>query len=255
MICPELIGKAVGRIILYGLRVGYFPLSLSPTFMISTIFGETRVSDEALLDSFKLFVSTDEKEVVTSMLQDFKENDEDLMDLLSAYKCYRNPNAGNIREILVELSHQELIQKPRYISNCFARVFRNYNLPVEFRSVEGLKEFYTKRIPSSKKIIKVLTCEPSNDQERCIFDHLTRYLKSLNSADLQKFLQFVTGGDIMPIDNITVTFSSEQQPRAPRARTCVPLLEISDTYISYTELAKEISHVINTRDSFIFSFI
>ena len=41
--------QAVARIILYVMQVGYFPLRLSQTFMISCVFGEEHVTDKMLV--------------------------------------------------------------------------------------------------------------------------------------------------------------------------------------------------------------
>ena len=51
--------KAIGRILLYGYcREGIFPLArLSPAFISSCIFGEDSLSEEMLLDSFRMYIS------------------------------------------------------------------------------------------------------------------------------------------------------------------------------------------------------
>ena len=46
----------------------------------------------------------------------------DLIDFLSTYKCFRQPTVQIIRNFILELVHQELIQRPRYIAECWAPV-------------------------------------------------------------------------------------------------------------------------------------
>ena len=47
-------------------------------------------------------------------------NSDDVMDLLSSYKCYRCPTKESIQVIFEELAHQELIQKQKYVSNTWS---------------------------------------------------------------------------------------------------------------------------------------
>ena len=57
----------------------------------------------------------------------------------------------------------------------------------------------------------------------------------------------------MPAE-ITVTFA-EQIGRAPLARTCGAILELSEDYSCYNELLDEFLKVITNKDSFNFTYI
>ena len=63
--------KAVARVILYGLRVGYFPIRISPVFLISALFGEDEVTDDMPLEPFKQYVSHRDEVCITSILTQF----------------------------------------------------------------------------------------------------------------------------------------------------------------------------------------
>lgn len=53
------------------------------------------------------------------------ENDnDDVLDFLCNYKCYQNPTQQNILQIVSELAHQEIIQKPRYVMNCWVPIIK-----------------------------------------------------------------------------------------------------------------------------------
>ena len=65
--------QAVARIILYGIRVGYFPLRLSQTFMISCLLGEEHVTDEMFVVSFQNYLSNEERQCIEKMLKEYKE--------------------------------------------------------------------------------------------------------------------------------------------------------------------------------------
>ena len=105
--------------------MGYFPLRLSQTFMISCLFGEEHVTDEMLVVSFQNYLSNEERQCIAKMFKEYKEkHEEDLVEVLSAYNCFKKPKKDSLFSILRELGHQELIQKPKYIANAFAEVFR-----------------------------------------------------------------------------------------------------------------------------------
>ena len=49
-----------------------------------------------------------------------------------------------------------------------------------FDTTEQLEEFYQSRLPTANKVINALKCELRIDAERAVFNHLTRYIKSLS---------------------------------------------------------------------------
>lgn len=249
--------EAVGRILLYGFRVQYFPTRLSPTFLCSFLFGEDSLDDETIIKSFKRYITQDERESIEKFMstdnEENEENTEILMDTLSAFNTYTKPTKENLPNILKELGHQELIQKPRYMANCFSQVFCNRKHL--FTTKNMLFDTYEVRTPSNRKVIKHM--QPPNsmtDAQNSCYNHLTRFVRSLSKDNLYKLLQFITGGDVMPEDKILVEFT-DQKPRSPRSRTCVPQLQISDTYDCYNSLAEEFLNVLNNPESFTFSFI
>ena len=57
------------------------------------------------------------------MFDSFDEHNEELMDLLSSWNCFRVLKENDFKNIIVKLAHQELIQNPKYIINCFGMIF------------------------------------------------------------------------------------------------------------------------------------
>lgn len=154
---------------------------------------------------------------------------------------------------MFELANQEIIQRPRYIANAFADVFKRARSHL-FTNMEQLLEFYKNRQPTNRKVVKLLAANPSNDNQNDIFSHLKQFVKSLSAHDLAMFLKYVTGGDILPNDNIKVVFT-EDVPRAPRARTCIPQLELQSSYNCYNELAEEFMNVLKNPEFFVSVYI
>ena len=239
--------QAIARILVYGYKkYGYFPLQLSFSFMASCLFGDECITVEFLLASFKEYIPAEDQDVLDQCLSNtFDKDDKEVIDFLTSLKCFRLASQENIQEIIHELAHRELVQKPRYIVNCWSPILCSLQDHQEFQSFEDLKEFYKSKAPSAKKIIRLFQAEPSNDAERECLAHLKRFVKSLEGHALGKFLHFCTGSDVITCDSITVTFSTPSGlERRPIAHTCAPLIELPSTYESYLALAEEFQNIM-----------
>ena len=158
---------------------------LSPLFLAFCIHGEETVTEEELLQSFKLYITADEREVFDRCLsEDFESNDEDVLDFLSSYKCFRKPTPQNIKVIFIELAHQEIIQKPRYIAECWAPVLSILKEHMSFSKVEGIRKLCLDSKPTAKKVIKSLVATPKNEAERESLGFLKKFIKSLDALAL-----------------------------------------------------------------------
>lgn len=251
---------AIVRILIYGyIREKYFPISLSFVFVASCLFEEENLTSDELLQAFRMYVSDDEREIIDKCCKgELSPNDADVLELLSAYKCYRLPTAENILSILSELAHQELIQKPKYVVHCWSPHMKTCNLTyfTPFQTLEGLKQMYDEKRPTTRKVIKLLKCEPSNDAEKQCLDYLKQYIKSLQGHYLTQFLQFTTGSNVIVNDHIKVDFVSTQGfARRPIAHTCAPLLELPNTYQCYNDLAEEFSNILADKLSWTFHIV
>lgn len=250
--------ESIARILVYGyVREGYYPLSLSRAFLAICLFGEDSISSEFLLASFRPYLSEDEREALEKC---FAENvlpaDEDIIDFLSNYKCFRNPTIENILQIVSELAHQEIIQKPRYVINCWAPILKVLKAFPDFQSIKDLENMYDVKRPTAKKFLKLIKSEPATDQERQCLDHLKKFIRSLQGSSLPLFLQFITGSDIISCPSIEVTFTVlEGVARRPVAHTCGPLLEIPSTYQSYSELSEEFCELLHQKEAWHFNIV
>ena len=111
--------------------------------------------------------------------------------------------------------------------------------------MEHLKEMYSSKKPTAKKIIKLLNGTPSSDAERQCFHHLKRFIKSLDDNLLCILLQFISGSNIISTEKIDLAFNTTSgNLRSPTAHTCGPLLVIPSTYQTYNALSKEFTHIL-----------
>ena len=121
-----------------------------------------------------------------------------------------------------------------------------------FDTIEKLEEFYQSRLPTAKKVINALKCDLRNDAQRAVFNHLTRYIKSLSTDNLMTLPRFITASDLAP-GTIVVNFE-EQVFCAQSVRTCGNILNLSASYSCYNELAEEFRNVLRNKESFTFHF-
>ncbi|CAB4011261.1 Hypothetical predicted protein [Paramuricea clavata] len=134
---------------------------------IARILVYESITLEFLLASFKEYIPAEDQEVLEECFGDsFDKDNKEVTDFMSSFKCFRAVSRENIQEVIYELAHQELIQKPRYISNCWAPLLRTLQQHSDFQTFESLKDFYKSKSPTAKKIIRLFQAEPSNDAEQ-----------------------------------------------------------------------------------------
>lgn len=149
--------EAIARILVYGYKtVQYFHINLSQLFLASCLFGKESISPDFLLTctSFREFIAGEDREVLDACLSDaFDPYDKDTLEFLSTFKCFRMPSKDNIQKIILELPHQELIQKSQYMVNSWAPIVSSLRSHYHFQTLEGLKGLYDTKRPTAKKII------------------------------------------------------------------------------------------------------
>ena len=97
----------------------------------------------------------------------------------------------------VELAHQELIQRPRNIAQCWAPILRELEVNKPFKT-PCIVEFFSLRTPTARKVLRVINSNPSSHVERQCFDFLKKFIRSLDASALETFPKFITGSDSMP---------------------------------------------------------
>ena len=250
--------QSIARVLVYGHRVhNYFPLKLSQLVINTCLFGEESFSREFLMASFRSFVASDDRVVLDICLGgDFNPNNEDALEFLSMSKCYRIPTKENIEAIIYELALQELVQKPRYIVECWTPILKMLQVDVTFNTPQGVSDMYQSKCPTAKKVIKRLKAETTDESQRQTISHLKRYIKSLEGKALERFLHYVTGSDVLTCESIEVTFNSLSGfLRRPVVHTCGPVLELPTTYESYMDLAEEFTNVMRDEQAWSFDIV
>ncbi|KAJ7352792.1 hypothetical protein OS493_033853 [Desmophyllum pertusum] len=250
---------AVGRIISKGyLDLGYFPVMLSKAFFISAMLGEKAVSDEILLQSFNEYLAPIEEQVVCEALsrpedawncgdKDAEEHEEDkeLTELLDRFGCRKLPTKENIKSLILEVAHKEIIQKAQYVADCWNDIFRESLADSKLSRMEGVCSLYKSLEPTTKKVLGMIVAMPGNNAERSALDFLKRFIRGLDVQLLKCLLMFVTGADVICVSTIGVAFTKlEGLGRRPIAHTCSSILELPSTYDCYAEFRAEFTNVL-----------
>lgn len=249
--------QAVARILVYGFKKAqYFPVSLSNAFLASCLFGEESISSDYLLKSFRSHITADEREIYDKVQNgDFVEDDGDLLEFLGNYKTFKRPNKDNISLIISELAHQELIQRPRYIAQCWAPILCELKDLDPFKTPDCITEYFSLKTPTTRKVVKSIQSNPSSDAERQCLDFLKKFIRSLDTSALGTFLKYTTGSDIMP-SSIVVSFTSmDGFARRPIAHTCGQHLELPYSYQSFSELSEEFTAILRDKGAWGFNIV
>ncbi|RMX59128.1 hypothetical protein pdam_00009812 [Pocillopora damicornis] len=103
---------------------------LSKAFTTAFLFGEEVVKEYLSLESFLAYLSSDERELDTA------------------------PRAKQVKDVVLEISHKEVIQTPRYIVDSWSTPFSAFHrFRQQFSSTDCLLEMFARGKPTNKKIV------------------------------------------------------------------------------------------------------
>ena len=243
--------EAIARIFVVGFKeLKYLPFKMCKSFIVVCLFGEESVSDEMLLESFKAYISQDERELVTKAVNASmnEEMQSEWLDFLDRFSCKRVPNGdpASIKMVLLELAHKELIQESNYIIESWVGPFKRLRNCPEFESVEKVEELYGNARPSTKKVLDLFLACPVTNAERDALAYLKRYIRGLNQEKLCAFLRFCTGASAICVSNIEVMFTRlDGVARRLIAHTCGPIVELPCTYTSFPQFREELNNILS----------
>lgn len=147
---------------------GYFPTVLNKAFIRLCLFGEG--TEKQLLDGFIMYLSNDERSVITDALNSDDPSEiitsDDFMEIMEEYKCRCLVTPTNLKETIIELGRQELFQKPHIMHSCFVTTFKD--LKKKISSLSALDTIYDILNPTNKKIVSSLQSTPRCEPERVI---------------------------------------------------------------------------------------
>lgn len=172
--------------------VGYFPIKLAKPFIYHCFGHETQ--QEELVKTFLQVIPEHEKRIIEQALQDFKSvsEDDEFLDLLDSHEVKACVREENLKTILSEVAHKELIQDPSYIAECWRGPLKQHMTHPLQRG--GLDKLYEKLKPTQHKVITILHFEEHLDRKlQGISTFLKKYIRQCPDERLLRFLRFCTG--------------------------------------------------------------
>ena len=238
---------SVARIIVKGYKeVEYFPVRLNKAFVAKALFGEEVLSADALLESFLMYIPTEDKSVIEKAMEEEDISDiDDVTEILTTLSSKRIPsNGSDLKKLVVELAHKEIVQAPSYIKEAWETVFSSFKL---VDSYYILTSIYDNSKPTTRKVLLLFKKNDMSDNARESFDYLKRFIRALRQEDLTKFLRYCTGADIICVNEIKLLFTNSRGlERRFVAHTCGPTLEVPTTYECYAEFKEEFLNIIKS---------
>lgn len=157
---------------------------------------------------------------------------EEVIDLLTAFECKKTAKAKNFKDLIIEIAHQELVQKPRYVCDCWSEIL----VPLKsfITSNDALFQIYDSLNPTTCKVGKLIKAEPKSSAENESLSHLKRWIKGLNMNDLKHFLRISTGSDIILVEKISIVWGG--------------IIELPSTYNDFCDFRGEWCNLMSHSD-------
>ena len=179
--------KAVGCIIAMGYYFEkYWPVELSPSFLKLALSGiETEKGD--LLQEYLSYLPDSESDILSRALHNFEDVEiEELVEFFDDHGHVSVPSPDNIRTLVCDVAHKEMIQSPAYVAECWRDELQMIQ-PMMTTPVYDTKSF----LPTFKNVWPKISFQA--DANNCAQSMLKRYIKELDKALMKKFLRFCTG--------------------------------------------------------------
>lgn len=178
--------KAVGCILAIGYYCEkYWPIELSPTFLDVAMSG-VEVKKEDLLQEYLRYLPDSESDLLSKALQNFEDVDkDDLLDFFDDHNHVSMPSVENIRALICDIAHKEMIQTPAYVAECWRDTL--HVIQPMIKSTHDTQSF----VPTFKNVWPKISFEA--DVNKTAQSMLKKYIKELDKTLMKKFLRFITG--------------------------------------------------------------
>lgn len=178
------------KVVEKNISVGYYyhkyvPIQLSPALLDYCVQGDTIPTSFLMEQLLEGYLSESGRVLANTALTSFTDVDQDeLLDFLSDYKVATKPSQTNIRSILKQLAHREIIQKPIFMAQQWQVELLINMLPIlpsaSFNNLPDMR-------PTFKKVWGYLQFHEEDNSQPSV-NFLKKYLKEASTITLQAFL-------------------------------------------------------------------
>ncbi|KAL3881849.1 hypothetical protein ACJMK2_028241 [Sinanodonta woodiana] len=229
--------EAVGRILIKGYNEHkYYPISLAPAFFTAVVHGENSVTPQLLKDSFLLYISQSEKDVIEAVERGTQYDQDELHFLLDRFQCHKIPGQSEMASLIVQIAHKVLIQESKYALDDISGVGEGV-WQIDFPDTESILTLYGRLDPTIPK------------EENASIGFIHRFIRGRNKLQLRKLLRFLTLSDVICVDKIDIQFIVRYgKERLPSIHTCGPMLELPSTYANYPDFRSEWESMLDSKE-------
>ncbi|KAL3872278.1 hypothetical protein ACJMK2_040212 [Sinanodonta woodiana] len=233
--------EAVGRILIKGYKEHkYYPISLAPAFFIAL-----------LKDSFLLYSSQSEKDVIEAVERGTQYDQDELLFLLDRFQCHKVPELTEMASIIVQIAHKVLIQESKYALNVISGAGESV-WQIDFPDTESILTMYGRLDPTIPKVKERLCASPRTKEENDSIGFLHRFIRERNTLQLRtplRLLRFFTGSDVICVDKIDIQFIVRHgKGRLPSIHTCGPMFELPSTYANYPDFRSGWESMLDSKE-------
>lgn len=131
---------------------------------------------------FQEYVSQSETKLIEGCLANTIACDsEEMLDFWSTFDCKWKVIPSNVAATMSEVAHNEIVQKPQYVSDCWQPILAH--LKIYFPDVSSLDKLHSSIIPTNVKVISLLKVSPTTAAESETISHLKRFIRGLDEAN------------------------------------------------------------------------
>lgn len=228
--------KAIGKIITHMfLSCQIFPVRLSEALVQYCLFGV--VSDDCLISSFLNLLSTNDRYVLQTNLEDQSSNlnIEQLIDVFADYNITTLPTKENLMSIILDAARLTLVSKPLFF---ITNLKKGMGCFWDTVTAAEIRSLYELSIPTPERVLNALSFKESSETDVKIGRWLTRFVRGANEMMLRRLVQFCTSLPmLLPQRQIGVAFV-DQPPNhlRPIGATCFKMLKLPRQYVSFSQL-------------------
>ena len=248
----------VGSIISHAYLVsGILPIRVAFPCLAAFLVPKYEVPDDIFMQSFIDSLSIHDAAICKQALSQIHEESfstvvlSGLQTLFSFYGCREFPKPQTLKKLLLQVAKFEFLAKP-YQS---IKAIQSGIVHLSFWNKMSLGELHSIYVAMSVSRTKVLNliegCTTCNPEEERVLSYLRQLVGDMHLNDLRLFIQFITGSSVLTAEGINITFnSSTGLGRRPLSHTCSCTLELSTTYVTYTDFCSEWNAILKSEESF-----
>ena len=109
-------------------------------------------------------------------------------DFLGTFKCRKVVTTKNLSQVILEISKQELVQKPHLMISSLQAFVQQLKQYPQFQTISSVEGFYDSLKPTTKRVLSCLNSNPQSEGERDAFKFLQRFVRGLEMPKLLQFL-------------------------------------------------------------------